>query len=177
MSQSSISRRDALVASAGLCIGTVSPSRLAAQTGATTPPSIAALGHQELRELVKLAFFWGMHPPGVYELRYVYSQLILTEHPDYVNPNYVELDGRAALYYQAAGASKSILLDVVGAGSKYAGAFKDSKGDWLMGDNNYRLHVPANVPAKDFWSVTVYDAETRSMIDTDQSKRFPCYAF
>ncbi|HEY7307604.1 MAG TPA: DUF1214 domain-containing protein, partial [Bryobacteraceae bacterium] len=84
-------------------------------------------------------------------------------------PNYVELDGRAALYYQAAGASKSILLDVVGAGSKYAGAFKDSKGDWLMGDNNYRLHVPANVPAKDFWSVTVYDAETRSMIDTDQN--------
>ncbi|HEY7304221.1 MAG TPA: DUF1254 domain-containing protein [Bryobacteraceae bacterium] len=98
-----------------------------------------------------------------------WEELILTEHPDYVNPNYVELDGRAALYYQAAGASKSILLDVVGAGSKYAGAFKDSKGDWLMGDNNYRLHVPANVPAKDFWSVTVYDAETRSMIDTDQS--------
>jgi hypothetical protein len=98
-----------------------------------------------------------------------WEELILTEHPDYVNRNYAELDGRAALYYQAAGASKSILLDVVGAGSKYAGAFKDSKGDWLMGDNNYRLHVPANVPAKDFWSVTVYDAETRSMIDTDQN--------
>ena len=99
-----------------------------------------------------------------------WEELILTEHPDYVNPNYEELDSRAALYYQAAGASKSILKDVVGAGSKYAAAFKDGNGDWLNGSKSYQLHVPPNPPAKDFWSVTVYDANTRSMIDTSQGR-------
>ncbi len=97
-----------------------------------------------------------------------WEELILSEHPDYVGPNYEEIDSRAGLYYQAAGASKSILLSAVGVGSKYAGAFKDKNDDWLMGDNNYKLTVPANVPVKDFWSVTVYDAITRSMIANAQ---------
>jgi hypothetical protein len=94
--------------------------------------------------------------------------LLQTEHPDFVNPGYVELDGRAALYYQAAGASKSIFLDVVGAGSKYAATFKDRNGDWLDGAKTYSLRVPPNPPVKDFWSVVVYDAETRSMIANEQ---------
>ena len=33
--------------------------------------------------------------------------------------------------------------------------------------NSYQLHVPADVPAANFWSVVVYDAETRSMIKND----------
>jgi hypothetical protein len=99
-----------------------------------------------------------------------WEELLLTEHPDFVNPSYVELDGRAGLYYQAAGASKGALLNTVGAGSKYAAAFTDGEGRWLQGANSYRLRVPANVPVKDFWSVVVYDAETRSMIDTDQGR-------
>jgi hypothetical protein len=97
-----------------------------------------------------------------------WEEVILSEHPDFVAPNQVELDARAALYYQAAGASKSLLLETIGVGSKYAATFKDSEGRWLDGGNSYRLRVPANPPAKDFWSVTVYDANTRSMIDTDQ---------
>jgi hypothetical protein len=28
----------------------------------------------------------------------------------------------------------------------------------------YRLHVDANVPAKDFWSITLYDSISRSML-------------
>jgi hypothetical protein len=97
-----------------------------------------------------------------------WEELLLSEHLDFVAPNYVELDGRAGLYYQAAGASKGALLDVVGAGSKYAATFKDRDGNWLDGSRNYRLRVPPNPPVKDFWSVVVYDAETRSMIANDQ---------
>jgi hypothetical protein len=86
---------------------------------------------------------------------------------NYVEDDHVDLDGRAALYYQAAGASKRINLTTVGAGSKYAATFKDAAGAMLDGSRTYRLRVPPEVPAKNFWSVVAYDAETRSMIQTD----------
>jgi hypothetical protein len=41
----------------------------------------------------------------------------------------------------------------------------------LVDSKNYRLHLPPNIPVKDFWSVIVYDNQTRSMVQTDQ--RFP----
>jgi len=59
---------------------------------------------------------------------------------------------------------------IVGAGSQYLSAAMDSTGAWLDGGKNYRLHVPANVPVKEFWSVTVYDNLTRSFIQTYTNK-------
>ena len=44
-------------------------------------------------------------------------------------------------------------------------------GNPLDGGKNYRLHLPPNIPVKDFWSVILYSNQTRSMIQTDQ--RFP----
>ena len=51
-----------------------------------------------------------------------------------------------------------------GPGSVYIQTFKDKDGQWLDGARNYRLRVPANAPAEDFWSITVYDIKTCSMI-------------
>ena len=48
-------------------------------------------------------------------------------------------------------------------GQRYLESFKDKDGNWLDGSKNYKLHVPANVPAEEFWSITVYDNLTRSM--------------
>jgi hypothetical protein len=55
-----------------------------------------------------------------------------------------------------------------GAGSDYLIAGLDSKHQPLDGAKTYRLHVPPNVPVKDNWSVTIYDTQTRSMLQTDQ---------
>ena len=60
---------------------------------------------------------------------------------------------------------------MVGQGSQYAVGLVDSKGAPLDGSKNYRLHLPPNIPVKDFWSVILYDNQTRSMLQTDQ--RFP----
>jgi hypothetical protein len=60
---------------------------------------------------------------------------------------------------------------MVGIGSQYATTERDASGQYLDGSKSYRLHLPPNVPAKDFWSLTVYDPQTRSMLQTDQ--RFP----
>jgi len=57
---------------------------------------------------------------------------------------------------------------MVGQGSQYAAAFVDAKGNPLNGGMNYKLHLPPNIPIKNFWSVIVYDNQTRSMIQTDQ---------
>jgi len=46
---------------------------------------------------------------------------------------------------------------------------KDSAGQTLTGEKNYRLHLPPDIPASNFWSVIVYCNETRLMIYTDQS--------
>jgi hypothetical protein len=50
----------------------------------------------------------------------------------------------------------------LGTGSFYYGAFHDSGGNPLQGGNTYRLNVPAKVPVREFWSVTVYSLETSS---------------
>ena len=55
----------------------------------------------------------------------------------------------------------------VGAGSQYATGTKDSEGNWLDGSKNYKLTLPANIPQKNFWSITVYDSQTRSLLQTD----------
>jgi hypothetical protein len=45
----------------------------------------------------------------------------------------------------------------------YLGAFDDADGHPLNGDNTYRLRVPADVPVRQFWSVTVYNKETAAL--------------
>ena len=52
-----------------------------------------------------------------------------------------------------------VSVDATGAASFYLAATKDKTGAALNGAKNYRLHVPPNVPAKQFWAVTVYDLE------------------
>jgi hypothetical protein len=57
-----------------------------------------------------------------------------------------------------------------GAGSLYWFAARDNTNAYLDGGRSYQLSVPLPVPAKLFWSITVYDAETRSEIVTEQNQ-------
>jgi hypothetical protein len=78
------------------------------------------------------------------------------------------LDARTLFFYTATVNTPAMALEIPGVGSNYAFSTKDSKGNILYGDKNYKLHIEANVPAKDFWSIVVYDPQTRSMLQTDQ---------
>jgi hypothetical protein len=78
------------------------------------------------------------------------------------------LDQRAAWFYEAVGAGPDMAPKRPGPSSAYLGAYTDHAGDWLDGGRSYRLHVPADAPAKLFWSVTLYDVDTRSLIVNEQ---------
>ena len=83
----------------------------------------------------------------------------------------LDLDARALYFYVSGGVSPAMTVKMVGIGSQYAAAFVDANGHPLDGGKTYWLHLPPNIPAKDFWSVLVYDPQTRSMLQTDQ--QFP----
>jgi hypothetical protein len=82
------------------------------------------------------------------------------------------LDARSYFHFCATGITPAMAMKMpAGVGSQYAIAFVDSKDRPLDGGKTYRLHLPPNIPAKDFWSLVVYDNQTRSQLQTDQ--QFP----
>jgi hypothetical protein len=56
------------------------------------------------------------------------------------------------------------LPKTLGGGTYYISGLRDSKGDLLNGLGTYRLNVPADTPAEDFWSVIVYSMKTKGFI-------------
>ena len=100
--------------------------------------------------------------------------LFLTE-TNQEKPNYTQLDERASWFYEAVGVTEGMMGRTVGAGQLYLESQKDSTGAWIDGGKNYTLHIPKDVPIAQFWSFTVYDNESRCLIDTgsypDRSSR------
>ncbi|MDH5244538.1 MAG: DUF1254 domain-containing protein [Chloroflexota bacterium] len=78
------------------------------------------------------------------------------------------LDARTLFFYQATVNTPAMVAKMVGRGSQYAYAATDSRGEYLDGSRIYRLNIPADVPAADFWSVVIYDPQTRSELQTRQ---------
>jgi len=88
--------------------------------------------------------------------------------PDQRAKYYDQLDERAAWFYEAVTNDPAMHGQKTGKGQIYLGTYKDKDGDWLDGGKNYVLHVPANVPAETFWSITLYDVDTRCLIKNKQ---------
>jgi hypothetical protein len=84
-----------------------------------------------------------------------------------------EVDERAALFRFGFAMHKFLdpaIKPIVGKGGAYATSYRDARGKYLVGNKTYRLHVPANVPVAEYWSVTAYDADTFHFVDTEQKR-------
>lgn len=78
------------------------------------------------------------------------------------------LDVRSTFFYYATGITPAMADAKPGTGSAYAGAFRDKDGAYLDGSKTYKVTLPGPIPMNNFWSFTVYDNQTRSLLETDQ---------
>lgn len=101
----------------------------------------------------------------------VWTSPIIEGHYDFMMNGARLLDSRAYMHFYATGITPAMSVKMVGVGSQYLIAYLDANKNILDGSKTYKIHLPPNVPAKDFWSFTLYDNQTRSMLQTDQ--RFP----
>ena len=76
--------------------------------------------------------------------------------------NYRDLDTRIWFFTDYYSISPGMISQIPGKGAKYMIGFTDSGGVPLAGGTNYRVKLPANIPAANFWSLTLYEAENAS---------------
>ena len=81
---------------------------------------------------------------------------------------YMDLGARIWMFTDYYSVSPGMLSKIPGKGAMYVIGFTDSEGVPLVGGSNYRLNLPANIPAANFWSVTLYEAENASGLANGQ---------
>jgi len=80
----------------------------------------------------------------------------------------LDLDARIWFFTNYYSVSPGMLSQTPGRGAKYMIAFVDSRGVNLSGGSSYRLRLPRDIPAANFWSVTLYEAENGSGLANGQ---------
>jgi hypothetical protein len=83
----------------------------------------------------------------------------------------IDLTARSSFFYVATGVTPAMCMRLTGIGSQYLLNSVDENGNPLDGSKTYKVTFPKGIPAERFWSVTVYNMQTRSIIQTDQ--KFP----
>lgn len=97
-----------------------------------------------------------------------WKKLFISEDPTFHSPDYLIIDQRTRYGFEAIGTSKSMTVAAPGQGSQYICVYQDDNGQWLTGDNTFSIHLPKNIPAANFWSLSAYDNHSRSLIQNDQ---------
>ena len=77
-----------------------------------------------------------------------------------------QLHSRTSFFYTATGITPAMCMRLTGVGSQYLIANVDADGEPFDGAKTYRLRLPKDIPAARFWSLTLYDNQTRSMLQT-----------
>lgn len=95
---------------------------------------------------------------------------LVSDNADFETDHGIDLEARERWFGQAILTSPAMFRRKEGAGSLYWLGLRDEKGQYLDGSKTYKLRIQTPVPAKLFWSITVYDNKTRSLIQTEQNR-------
>jgi hypothetical protein len=82
-----------------------------------------------------------------------------------------QLHSRVSMFYTATCITPAMCMRLAGVGSQYLVANEDANGEALDGAKTYRVRLPKDIPAARFWSLNLYDNQTRSLLQTPQ--RYP----
>jgi hypothetical protein len=104
----------------------------------------------------------------------MWEEVFIGGSPVFEKDTYLNLDALVAFFHKAYSTSKAMVLAMPGKGSQYLLGLRDADGGFLMGENTYHLRLPANVPAANYWSVVLYDADTRALLNNGEP--FPSIA-
>ncbi|WNC73874.1 DUF1254 domain-containing protein [Thalassotalea psychrophila] len=83
------------------------------------------------------------------------------------------MDARTLFFYIATVNTPAMALQIPGIGSNYAMTTGDNNGEILFGEKTYQVTLPADAPAKDFWSMVAYDPQTRSELQVPGGSKYP----
>jgi hypothetical protein len=89
----------------------------------------------------------------------------------YPPTGYRTMDARTYFFYGITGITPGMAMRLTGIGSQYLFATLDADKNYFDGSKTYKVTLPKGIPESNFWSVTLYDNMTRSMLDTPQ--RYP----
>ena len=77
-------------------------------------------------------------------------------------------DARVMFHYPYTAVTPAMAAPQVGTGSEYATAYLDAEKNPFDGEKTYKLNISANPPVENFWAITIYDTQTRSLLQTNQ---------
>lgn len=108
----------------------------------------------------------------LFEAGYQFETPIPEITADGAKPNpptgYRQNDARTSFFYIATGITPAMAMRLTDVGSQYLLASKDADGNYFDGAKTYKVTLPKGIPENNFWSLTLYDNQSRSMLVTDQ---------
>lgn len=113
-------------------------------------------------------FFRNREPEALYFENRNWKHAFIGGYKFEKQPGVANLTGASMFFFAATGVTPAMDTQIVGEGSTYPWTASDVNNKPLDGGKTYKLHLPPHIPVKTFWSVIVYDAQTRSMVQTNQ---------
>ena len=87
---------------------------------------------------------------------------------EWMQESYLDVLARTAFFQLGYSSAPAMVMRYINNGSKYPVTAKDADGNMLNGSNKYKLHLPAGIPARLFWAVTLYNITDGTMPETSQ---------
>jgi hypothetical protein len=112
--------------------------------------------------------WWNMLFTGGFEFTNPPPEITKDGIRSFANQGARRLHSRTSMFYTATCITPAMCMRLTGVGSQYLISNVDVYGQPFDGAKTYRVKLPKDIPAARFWSLNVYDNQTRSMLQTEQ---------